>query len=104
MVFKGVKGGKQKHKKVMKGRGKMEVFDDTAGVYQVKRLRLSIQLKRIKGCHGMQTLLHWSHNSLNLICCPSLAPGPHLCSSPPPSPSFPFYHTILFSFLCLCHS
>lgn len=36
MAFKGVKGGKQKHKNAMKGRGKMEVFDDTAGVYQAK--------------------------------------------------------------------
>lgn len=36
MRVKGVKGEKRKHKKVMEGRERMEVFDDTAGVYRAK--------------------------------------------------------------------
>lgn len=103
-----LKGGKRKHKKVMEGKERVEVFDDTAGVYRAKLLCLSIQLKWIKGCNDWQTLLHWPHNFLNLICCPSYAPSPHLCSSPPPSTPLPFSRTDLcsspLSSLCLCHS
>lgn len=95
--WKEEKGGKRKHKKAMEGRERVEVFDDTAGVYRAKLLCLSIQLKWIKGCNDWQTLLHWPHNFLNLICCRFYAPSPHLCSSPPPSTPLPFSRTDLCS-------
>lgn len=95
--WKEEKGGKRKHKKAMEGRERVEVFDDTAGVYRAKLLCLSIQLKWIKGCNDWQTLLHWPHNFLNLICCPFYAPSPHLCSSPSPSTPLPFSRTDLCS-------
>lgn len=98
-----LKGGKRKHKKAMEGSERVEVFDDTAGVYRAKLLCLSIQLKWIKGCNDWQTLLHWPHNSSTWFAVPSMPqvltsaplllpqlpfPSPALISAPLPSPLY----------------
>lgn len=88
MRVKRVKWEKQNPKKVMEGRERIEVFDDTAvscRVYRAKWLCLSIQLKRIKGCNEWQT---------NLAPLATQLPQPDLL--PPPMPSSTHLCSCLF--------
>lgn len=80
---------KRKHKKVMEGSERMEVFDDTAGVYRAKWLCLSIQLKWIKGCSEWQTNLaplatQFPKPDLLALLCPPVLTSALLLPSPLP--------------------
>lgn len=88
----------------MEGRERVEVFDDTAGVYRAKWLCLSIQLKWIKGCTEWQTNLaplatqFPQPDLLSLLCPPVLTSAPHLLLLLP-FPSLPYWSLLLSALL-----